>query len=208
MTKRVPASVTSTTMSAPTPSSILKRRTPSDYKYHLSYLTRWSDNDQYAHLNNTTYPHLIDSIINTYLITYCSLPRNPTVPASTESTQIGLVVSSWCQYVSPASFPTTLLCGMRVNKLGKSSVDYEVGIFEEVGEDGGELPASGLRSGRDNAWEGKKGKMVVRAVGGFTHVFVDKVTRKVAEKGMQDVVRRGLQRVLAEGGSEGEKAKL
>ena len=58
--------------------------------------------------------------------------------------------------------------GLRVNKLGKSSVSYEVGVFEQGAED-------------------------VRAVGGFTHVFVDRTKNRPAPNGMSAVMRSGLE---------------
>ncbi|CAL1709379.1 unnamed protein product [Somion occarium] len=142
--------------------SSLKQRRRSDYGYTLSYRTRWSDNDQYAHVNNSVYYHLFDSIINTYLITHCGLtPPN--------SALIGLVVSSFCQFFSPLSFPAVLDLGLRVNMLGKSSVNYEVGVFEE-------------------------GKDVPSAVGGYTHVFVENKSRKSAA--MDDTLKAGLVKLL------------
>ncbi|KAF8808183.1 hypothetical protein BYT27DRAFT_7190312 [Phlegmacium glaucopus] len=105
-----------------------------------------SDNDQYSHINNSIYYHLFDSIVNTYLIERCGLD-----PKS--SPLIGLVVSSHCQFFAPLSFPQVLDLGLRVNKLGSSSVSYEVGVFEE-------------------------GKDAPAAVGGYTHVFVDSNSRK------------------------------
>ncbi|TCD65262.1 hypothetical protein EIP91_002926 [Steccherinum ochraceum] len=102
----------------------LKHRRRSDYPFFLSYRTRWSDNDQYSHINNSVYYHLFDSIVNSYLITNCALE-----PA--KSKRIGLVVSSHCQFYSPLSFPMVLDLGLRVNHLGSSSVTYEVGVFEE-----------------------------------------------------------------------------
>ena len=83
-----------------------------------------------------------DSIINAYLIEHCGL-RPPV------SQHIGLVVHSHCDYFGSVAFPTVVDLGLRVNKLGKSSVTYEVGVFER---------------GQDD----------VRAVGGFIHVFVDR----------------------------------
>ncbi|KAG9226784.1 hypothetical protein CCMSSC00406_0009702 [Pleurotus cornucopiae] len=68
----------------------LKKRTRTDYPYFLEYRTRWSDNDQYSHMNNSIYYHLFDSIVNTYLVEHCGLDP-------TNSPQIGLVVSSFCQ---------------------------------------------------------------------------------------------------------------
>ncbi|KAI0923108.1 hypothetical protein AcV5_009925 [Taiwanofungus camphoratus] len=124
----------------------LKTRRRSDYVYFLSYRTRWSDNDQYSHINNSVYYHLFDSIVNTYLISYCKL-------SPTTSKSIGLVVSSFCHFFSSLSFPSVLDLGLRVNKLGTSSVGYEVGVFEE-------------------------GQDVPSAVGGYTHVFTDSFPKR------------------------------
>ncbi|XP_006459529.1 hypothetical protein AGABI2DRAFT_191480 [Agaricus bisporus var. bisporus H97] len=127
----------------------LKHRARADYFYFLTYRTRWSDNDQYSHMNNAIYYHLFDSIVNAYLIQNCSI--NP--KDRTSSSLIGLVVESHCQFFSPVSFPEVLDLGLRVNKLGKSSVEYEVGVFLQ-------------------------GKDEPAAVGGYTHVFVDSESRK------------------------------
>ncbi|KIL68419.1 hypothetical protein M378DRAFT_158217 [Amanita muscaria Koide BX008] len=132
-----------------------------DYPYFLSYQTRWSDNDQYSHVNNSVYYHLFDSIVNTYLIEQCGL-------SPTSSDGIGLVVTSYCSFYRPLSFPQLLDLGLRVLKLGNSSVGYEVGVFEQ-GED---EPA---------------------AVGGYTHVFVDRITRKSVQ--MPEKLRDGLEKV-------------
>jgi len=104
------------------------RRQRLDYKYFLKYRTRWSDNDQYAHMNNAVYYYLIDSIVNTYLEEHCGCS-----PKSTSSRDaappIGLVISSQCTFFSPLSFPQVIVLGLRVSALGRSSVTYEVGFF-------------------------------------------------------------------------------
>ncbi|KAF9812675.1 hypothetical protein IEO21_06062 [Rhodonia placenta] len=141
----------------------LRHRRRSDYVYFLSYRTRWSDNDQYAHINNSVYYHLFDSIINTYLISHCHL-------SPTEASSIGLVVSSFCHFFAPLSFPTVVELGLRVNKLGTSSVTYEVGVFEENEE----IPS---------------------AVGGYTHVFVESRSRKSIP--MSQTLREGLAKILS-----------
>ena len=64
------------------------------------------------------------------------------------------------QFFSPLSFPDVLDLGLRVARLGKSSVTYEVGVFRSSGEVGA--------SGSEDA---------PAAVGGYTHVFVDKHSR-------------------------------
>ncbi|KAF8451831.1 HotDog domain-containing protein [Terfezia claveryi] len=172
----------------------LKSRTRKDYRFHLSYRTRWSDNDQYGHLNNTIYHQLIDSIINTYLIQHCGLTptANTGNTGNTPSTtQLGLVISTYATFLSPTSFPTTLLLGLAVTHLGTSSATYEVGVFDEA--------------------DGQ-----VKAVGGFTHVFVERGEvmgrgrGKAGEggrgrRGMQSAVRVGLQRILVVRGREGKE---
>jgi len=148
--------------SKPSDQVSLKERRRNDYRYFLSYRTRWSDNDQYSHVNNSVYYHLFDSIVNAYLIAHCEL--SPQTSGS-----IGLVISSHCQFFSPLSFPEVLDLGLRVNHLGKSSVTYEVGIFQEGGTE-------------------------LAAVGGYTHVFVDAVSRKTSQIGER--TREGLQRLF------------
>ncbi|CAA7264884.1 unnamed protein product [Cyclocybe aegerita] len=142
--------------------SDLKARKRSDYDYFLTYRTRWSDNDQYSHVNNSIYYHLFDSVVNTYLIEHCGQD-----PAT--SPLIGLVVSSHCQFFAPLAFPQVLDLGLRVNKLGSSSVSYEVGVFAQ-------------------------GEGSVAAVGGYTHVFVDSKSRKSTP--MAETVKVGLAKLL------------
>ncbi|KAF2806399.1 Thioesterase/thiol ester dehydrase-isomerase [Mytilinidion resinicola] len=143
----------------------LKNRIRSDYKFQLEYRTRWSDNDMYDHMNNSIYYFLFDSIVNTYLIERCAL--NPPT-----SDRIGLVVHSHCDYFSPVGFPAVVDLALRVNKLGKSSVTYEIGVFER-GEDS------------------------VKVVGEFVHVFVDRNNRKPRADGMGPGLREGLERILS-----------
>ncbi|PGH10495.1 hypothetical protein AJ79_05423 [Helicocarpus griseus UAMH5409] len=181
----------------PTELELKKRRTRKDYAFHLEYRTRWSDNDMYAHLNNSVYAFLIDSIVNTYLINNCGLDPfsarssspSPSPPSpSPAHSQIGLVVSSYCDYFASVSFPDILDLGLRVVKLGSSSVMYEVGIF-------------------------RRGEETVKAVGGFTHVFVEKEGMRPADgsggkKGMDEGIRRGLERLVMKEGTGPGPAKL
>ena len=86
---------------------------------------------------------------------------------------MGLAVSTGCQYFRATSFPQTLDLGLRVNKLGRSSVVYEVGIFSASGDDDHAGPA---------------------AVVTFIHVFVDSKNRKPCTISSQ--LRQGLQRIM------------
>ena len=66
---------------------------------------------------------------------------------------IGLVVETQCNYFSPLAFPQTVEAGIRVARLGTSSVRFEVGLFA-------------------------LGAPVTAARGHFIHVYVDKQTRR------------------------------
>ncbi|EKD01907.1 thioesterase superfamily protein [Trichosporon asahii var. asahii CBS 8904] len=147
--------------------NVLKARLRSQYRYFLPFRLRWADNDQYGHVNNSVYNYLIDSVVNTYLIEHCGL--KPTDPNPSEP--IGLVVASNCNYFSSLEFPGVVDLGLRVSKLGKSSVTYEVGFFKE---------------GVDS----------VSAVGGFTHVFVHPMERRPTA--MVDQMRKGLEKLYVE----------
>lgn len=121
----------------------------------------------YDHMNNSIYYFLFDSVVNTYLSTHCSL-HPPT------SSIIGLVVHSHCDYFAPVGFPDLLDLALRVNKLGKSSVTYEIGVFLQ-------------------------GKEEVCAVGEFVHVFVDSQSRKPRSEGMGSSMKDGLSKLQVDG---------
>ena len=79
---------------------------------------------------------------------------------------IGLVVETGCRYFGSLSFPDNADVGLAVERLGNSSVTYRLGIFAE---------------GQENA----------AAEGEFTHVYVDRVTRK--PKSLPDEWRQKLE---------------
>lgn len=125
------------------------RESRAAYPRHESVPTRWMDNDVYGHVNNVVYYSYFDTVINRYLIDEGGLDIGA-------GPVIGLCVESHCEYFAPVSYPQVLDAGMRVGKLGKSSVRYEIGIFAP----GDELAA---------------------AQGHFVHVFVDRETRRPTE---------------------------
>ncbi|KXN83069.1 hypothetical protein AN958_01887 [Leucoagaricus sp. SymC.cos] len=96
-----------------------KQRNPSDYFYFSTYSPRWSDNDVNLHLNNSVYGILFDTITGIYFVEY-----------QDESTMVAtfLVDSHW-HFFAPAAFPDMLDVGLRINKLGKSSLQFEVAVF-------------------------------------------------------------------------------
>jgi acyl-CoA thioester hydrolase len=89
------------------------------------------------------------------------------------SSQYGMVVHSHNDYFGPISFPAVAELGLRVNQLGRSSVRYEIALFEQGVEE-------------------------VKAVGEFVHVFVDRATKRPATNGMPHDFREGLRRILVQ----------
>lgn len=118
------------------------RHLRSDYRHFHSLDTRWHDNDIYGHINNVTYYGYFDSAINTYLIRQGGLDIHG-------GEVVGFVVSSSCEYFAPIAFPDAIEVGLRVARVGNSSVQYELAIFRQ-----GELQAC--------------------AVGKVVHVFVER----------------------------------
>jgi acyl-CoA thioester hydrolase len=143
-------------------------RTPStraDFRWFHALTTRWMDNDIYGHVNNVVYYSWIDSAVNRFLLEngLLDLAASPAV---------GIVAETGCRYFAPIAFPDDVTVGIRVAKLGRSSVQYGAGIF----------------SGSEQA---------AAAEGHFVHVYVDRASmRPVAIPGM---VRAGLERIAVPG---------
>ncbi|WP_454763674.1 acyl-CoA thioesterase [Cupriavidus campinensis] len=116
------------------------------YAYFQPITTRWMDNDVYGHVNNVVYYSYFDTVVNTYLI------RAGVLDVASGNT-IGLVIETQCNYFSSLSFPDTVVAGLRVARLGTSSVRYEVGLFRNDDD-------------------------VAAAQGHFVHVYVDRATRR------------------------------
>jgi len=95
-----------------------------DYRYFHPISTRWHDNDIYGHVNNVTYYSYFDSAMNTYLIHEGGLDIH-------NGGVVGFVISSSCDYFAPIAFPDAIEVGLRVGKLGNSSVQYELAIFKQ-----------------------------------------------------------------------------
>ena len=135
---------------------------PADYAHRRAIATRWKDNDVYGHVNNVEYYSYFDTVINAWLVAEGGLDihRGPV---------IGLCAESHCRFDAAVSFPETIDAALRVGKLGRSSVRYEIGLFG----DGGERCA---------------------ATGWFVHVFVDREERRAVE--IPPRIRAALERLL------------
>ena len=93
-----------------------------DYKHFLTLETRWMDNDVYGHVNNVVYYSFFDTAVNRYLLDEGVLDIRA-------GETIGFVVETSCSYEKPIAFPDRVTAGIRVARIGTSSVRYEIGIF-------------------------------------------------------------------------------
>lgn len=116
----------------------------SDYAHFRVLTTRWMDNDSYRHLNNTVYYSFFDTAVCQYLIENGALDIQ-------KSPVIGLVAETKCGYFKEVSFPSVVHAGLRVGRLGTTSITYEVALFRDDDDD-------------------------ACAQGYFVHVYVDRVT--------------------------------
>jgi acyl-CoA thioester hydrolase len=133
-----------------------------DYPVYYPISTRWADNDIYGHINNVTYYAYFDTAANRYLIEEGGLDI-------TDGSIVGYVVSSGCAYHAPISYPEELEAGVRVDKLGNSSVQYGIAIF-------------------------RKGDQTAAAHGHFVHVFVDRAEDKSVS--IPATMRQALEKIL------------
>jgi acyl-CoA thioester hydrolase len=135
--------------------------TRDEFPYVLEIQTRWSDNDIYGHVNNAVYYLYFDTVINRYLIDRGGLDI-------AVGHIIAVCVESQCSFKRSIAFPEVIQAGLRVTKLGNTSVHYEVGIFR----------------GQD-----------LCALGTFVHVFVARGTRKPTP--ILPAIRDALERIAA-----------
>lgn len=121
--------------------------TRDDFPVIRRITTRWADEDVYGHVNNVTYYSYFDTAVNGYLI-------DATGSDVRRLDAIGLVVETSCQFKRELGFPEDVEVGLAVERLGTSSIVYEIGLFQ------GEAPEPA-------------------AIGRFVHVYVTREGRTV-----------------------------
>lgn len=117
-----------------------------DFRLFRTIPTRWADNDVFGHVNNVVYYSWFDTIVTGWLIEQGHLDI-------AASSVVGLVATTTCNYFESVAFPETVEAALAVERLGRSSVTYRIGIFRE----GADLTA---------------------AQGLFTHVYVERATQQ------------------------------
>jgi acyl-CoA thioester hydrolase len=132
------------------------------YAHFTRLETRWHDNDVYAHVNNIVYYSFFDTAVNGHLVRAGVLDIG-------KSPVVGLVVETHCEYFKPIAFPDTVHAGIRVARLGRTSVRYEIGLF--ANDDGS-----------------------AAAQGHFVHVYVERATGRPAP--IPEATRAVLEKLL------------
>ena len=129
-----------------------------DFRHFMAIPTRWMDNDVYGHVNNVTYYSYFDTAVNHHLIEAGGLDLHG-------DAAFGVVAETGCRFFSELKFPDIVDAGIRVARLGNSSVTYEIGLFRGDSDD-------------------------IAAFGRFVHVWVDRATRRPVP--VPDKIRRAL----------------
>jgi len=136
--------------------------TREDYPHFLAISTRWNDNDIYGHVNNAVYYYFIDTVVNCYLI------DNDLLDLKAQEI-IGLAVETGCKFFSSIEYPDIIHAGLRITKLGNSSVVFDIGMF-------------------------KNDDFTAAAQGHFVHVYVDEKTRRPVK--ISDKMRKKLMEIV------------
>ena len=132
------------------------------FGFFVDIPTRWMDSDVYGHVNNVQYYSYIDTAVNMHLVKKIMLDPN-TAPV------FGVVAETGCKYFREIRHPDIVEVGIRVTRLGNSSVTYQVALFRRSDES-------------------------LVALGHFVHVYVDRKTRK--PRTIPDAFRKELNKIL------------
>ncbi len=117
-----------------------------DYPVYRTISTRWMDVDSYGHVNNVEYLSYFDTAVNGWYLDNALIDM-------VNGQEIFLVVETQCRYLGEIKFPDQVHAGIKVEKIGNSSVSYEIALF---------------RNDENKAC----------AQGRFVHVLVDRNSRK------------------------------
>ena len=129
-----------------------------DYTLFLPITTRWMDNDVFGHVNNVHYYSYFDTAV-------CHFMVQAGILTWRGGPHIMMVAESGCRYHREVAFPDPLAAGVRIARLGTSSIRWEIAAF---------------RGGDD----------VAAAEGFMVHVCVDAAVRRPAP--MPDAWRASL----------------
>jgi acyl-CoA thioester hydrolase len=137
--------------------------TRDDFDVLAPVTTRWSDNDMFGHLNNAVYLELFDTVLNAWMMRETGIDES-VAPV------LGVVAETTCRYLAEVAFPEPVEVGVRVARLGRTSVVFEFGLFLE-------------------------GTAAIATYGEWVQVYIDRETRRPVP--IPDVVRDHLEATVA-----------
>ena len=94
----------------------------SDFEFFEIITLRYADNDGYGHVNNAHYYSFFDTAVEGYL----RAKGMRDVLSGSISTP---VVASSCRYFEEVAFPGMIAVGVKVDRVGRTSINYLVAIF-------------------------------------------------------------------------------
>lgn len=121
---------------------------PDAYPYRISVPARWGDADMLGHINNVAYYRYFEVAAVDFIATPCGIDwlHAPVIPFAAESR---------CRFLRPLRFPGSFCVGLRISRIGTTSVTYDLALFDEA--------------------DGTLG-----ATGDWVHVFVDRQQERPA----------------------------
>ena len=138
-----------------------ERPTRVDYVHWEQVTTRWADIDVYGHMNNARYFEIIDTVVNNHMARALGVDIR-TLPV------VGVVAEVGCRYFAEVGYPAPVDVGLRVERIGTSSIIYTIGIFQGPGDE-------------------------AAAEGRFVHVYVDNTDPARPVTPIPDVIRAAVE---------------
>ncbi|MFA6021049.1 MAG: thioesterase family protein [Rhodospirillales bacterium] len=116
------------------------------FPYRISIPTRWSDNDMFGHINNVLYYRYYEAVILKFLAEKAGFH-------GFDEPVLVFAAESQCRFLKPLSYPGNIVATLCIEHLGRTSVRYGLGLFEE-------------------------GAVEAAATGHWVHVFVDRASQR------------------------------
>ena len=95
------------------------------YPHALELATRWIDNDAFGHMNNAVHYQFFDTVVNRLL-------RDLGTLQTADGPSRFVVAETGCRYFGEIAYPDTIVVGLRVGHLGRSSIRYDLGLFRNA----------------------------------------------------------------------------
>lgn len=98
------------------------------YPFVVEIPSRFGDNDMLGHFNNVTYNRFIETVVVHFQTDEVGVDwaDDPVVP---------MAVEALCRFHRPLSYPERVRAGLRVARIGNSSVTFAIALFGMADDD-------------------------------------------------------------------------